>query len=69
MGKAKQYKTGKTTKEKREEERFIRLEGKPIWKRAKGHQGRCGGSGIHADKRSKRIRTRGAATRKAIEDN
>lgn len=68
MGKPRNYKTGKTTREKAQEERFIRVEGKPIWKRATGHQGKVGGAGVHADKRSKRARTRGAAFRKALGD-
>ena len=59
--------TGKTTREKAQEQRFIRLEGKPVWKRAKGPQSHVRAN-TFADKRCKRQRTRAAAQRKALEE-
>lgn len=59
--------TTKTTREKTQEQRFIRLEGKPVWKRAKGPQTPVRAS-TFADKRCKRQRTRAAVQRKALEE-
>lgn len=68
MAKPKNYNTTATTQEKEREERFIRVKGKPIWKRATGPQTHLRG-GVHQDKRSKRARTRNAALRKALDEN
>lgn len=62
----KPQKPGKTTREKAQESRYIRVEGKPVWKLARGHQERR--ASTFADKRCKRQRTRGAANRKALGD-
>ncbi len=66
MGKQ-MHTTGKTTQERAQETRYIKVKGKPVWKLAQGPQVHHKG-GVHQDKRNKRTRTRGAALRKALRD-
>ena len=58
--------TTKTTREIAQEQRFVRVEGKPVWKRAKGPQAHVRAN-TFADKRCKRLGTRSAQQRKAIQ--
>lgn len=46
----------------------IKIDVKPPWKVAMGHQPHTTGSGIHKDRRTKRKRTRGSQRRWAIKD-
>ena len=43
-------------------------EKKPGWVVKRGHQPHNSGSGIHQDRRTRRIRTRGSARRQALQD-
>lgn len=45
----------------------IKIQDKPPWKVKKGHPTHRGGAGVH-DNRPKRVRTRSAQFRKALED-
>jgi hypothetical protein len=42
------------------------IDGKPLWKAARGHQSYRGGAGAMGDRRTKRQRTRSAQKRVAI---
>ena len=45
----------------------IKLNLKKVWELPRGHEDHLTGTGVH-DNRPKRLRTRGAANRKAIRD-
>jgi hypothetical protein len=46
----------------------IKTNAKPIWKIGKGHNQHRSGSGVHLDRRTKRVRTRSAQKRAALAD-
>lgn len=46
----------------------IKLNVRPIWQIGKGHNPHRSGAGTHGDRRSRRVRTRGAAARRAMGD-
>lgn len=46
----------------------ISIAPRPIWRLGKGHNGHRSGSGVHADRRTRRQRSRGGANRRAMED-
>lgn len=54
------------TQKKKENNKFT-ISIKP-WKVAIGHQQHVTGTGVHADKRTRRCRTRGAQLRAAMQD-
>lgn len=45
----------------------ISIQPRPIWRLGKGHNEHRSGSGVHADRRTRRQRTRGDAARRAVE--
>jgi len=45
----------------------IKINPRPIWRIGKGHGEHRSGSGVHADRRTRRTRTRADATRRAME--
>lgn len=46
----------------------VRLNIRPVWAIGKGHNAHRGGAGVHGDRRTRRLRTRQAATRRAVEE-
>jgi hypothetical protein len=47
----------------------IKIEATPIWKIPTGHKSHKSGAGVHADKRTKRERTRGAKLQKILQEH
>lgn len=47
---------------------FKMPEKKPAWVVKRGHQPHKSGSGVHQDRRMRRLRTRGSARRRALGD-
>lgn len=45
----------------------IKINARPIWAIGKGHNQHRSGSGVHADRRGRRLRTRAAVQRRATE--
>jgi hypothetical protein len=45
----------------------IAINPRPIWRLGKGHNQHRSGSGVHADRRTRRLRTRADAARRAEE--
>lgn len=46
----------------------LKIDVKKVWESSRGHRSHRSGSGIHLDKRTKRVRTRSSANRRAISD-
>jgi hypothetical protein len=45
----------------------IKLNVRPLWRIGKGHNPHRSGAGVHGDRRTRRVRTRGAASRRAVD--
>ena len=45
----------------------IRLNPRPLWALGKGHSAHRSGAGAHGDRRTRRLRTRNAQCRRAVE--
>jgi hypothetical protein len=46
----------------------LKLNVRPVWEAAKGHQNHRSGAGHHGDRRTKRLKTRAAQIKAAMSD-